>query len=70
MEVALENLRVEDRLPAVVITLNRPERRNALSVALMEELRRTLDEQSDRPEVCAWVARWRRSSASSPSAPN
>lgn len=57
MELALENLTVADRLPAVVITLNRPERRNALSMPLMNELRRTLEEQSARPDVRAFVLR-------------
>jgi enoyl-CoA hydratase/carnithine racemase len=45
-----KNLLVEDRLPAVHVTLNRPETRNALSTELMEELTRTLEEQSKRPE--------------------
>ncbi len=36
MAVAAENLLVEDRLPAVVITLNRPEKRNALNVAMRD----------------------------------
>lgn len=57
MDVALDNLTVADRLPAVVITLNRPERRNALSMPLMTELKRTLEEQSARPEVRAFVLR-------------
>ena len=57
MEVALENLTLADALPAVVITLNRPERRNALSMPLMIELTRTLQEQSTRPEVRAFVLR-------------
>lgn len=57
MDVALDNLTVADRLPAVVITLNRPERRNALSMPLMTELKRTLEEQSARPEVRVFVLR-------------
>jgi enoyl-CoA hydratase/carnithine racemase len=57
MDVALENLTAVDALPAVVITLNRPERRNALSMSLMAELTRTLQEQSARPEVRAFVLR-------------
>ena len=32
------SLVVEDALPAAVVTLNRPEQRNALSTALMTEL--------------------------------
>jgi enoyl-CoA hydratase/carnithine racemase len=50
MAVAAENLLVEDRLPAVVITLNRPETRNALSTPLMADLTAELDRQSARPE--------------------
>ncbi|MGH7911050.1 MAG: enoyl-CoA hydratase [Candidatus Dormibacteraceae bacterium] len=57
MEVAFENLTVTDALPAAVVTLNRPERRNALSMPLMIELRRTLEEQSGRAEVRAFVLR-------------
>ena len=49
MDVALENLTAVDALPAVVITLNRPERRNALSMSLMAELTRTLREQTRAP---------------------
>jgi enoyl-CoA hydratase/carnithine racemase len=41
---------VEDALPAVVITMNRPEQRNALSTGLMQEMTRMLDRQSTRPE--------------------
>jgi len=48
--IAAKNLLVEDRLPAVVITLNRPETRNALSTPLMEELTSELERQSARPE--------------------
>ena len=47
---ARKHLLVEDRLPAVVITLNRPETRNALSTPLMEELTAELELQSARPE--------------------
>jgi enoyl-CoA hydratase/carnithine racemase len=51
-ETALDtNLRVDDRLPAVVITLNRPEARNALSLAMMRELTAELERQAGRPEV-------------------
>ncbi len=57
MDVALENLTAADALPAVVLTLNRPERRNALSMPLMTELTRTLRDQSARPEVRAFVLR-------------
>ncbi len=34
----LQNVTVDERGAAVVITLNRPEKRNALSLALMQEL--------------------------------
>ncbi len=55
--VILERVLVEDRLPAVLLTLNEPERRNALSVALMRELTALLEEQSRRPEVRVIVLR-------------
>ncbi len=55
MAVALNYLAVTDALPAVVITLNRPEQRNALSTGLMEELTAELLRQSARPEVRAIV---------------
>lgn len=45
------NLRVDDRPPAVVITLNRPEARNALSLDLMRELTAELERQAGRREV-------------------
>jgi enoyl-CoA hydratase/carnithine racemase len=57
MAIALENVTVEDALPAVVVSLNRPEQRNALSTPMMLELTRTLEEQSRRPEVRAIVLR-------------
>ncbi len=57
MAVALEHLTVEDALPAAVITLNRPEQRNALSTSLMEELTRELERQSQRAEVRVIVLR-------------
>lgn len=46
----LNYITVNDALPAVVITLNRPEQRNALSTALMRELSEELQRQSERPE--------------------
>jgi enoyl-CoA hydratase/carnithine racemase len=55
MAVALQYLLVEDALPAVHITLNRPDQLNALSTGLMRELTATLEEQSRRPEVRAIV---------------
>ena len=51
MAVALENLLVADALPAAVITLNRPDKMNALSVALMLELIAELERQGGRDEV-------------------
>jgi enoyl-CoA hydratase/carnithine racemase len=57
MAVVLEHLLVEDALPAVLVTLNRPEQRNALSTALMRELTAELERQSERPEVRAIVLR-------------
>jgi enoyl-CoA hydratase/carnithine racemase len=57
MAVALEHLIVEDSLPAAVVTLNRPEQRNALSTPLMEELTRELERQSQRAEVRVIVLR-------------
>jgi enoyl-CoA hydratase/carnithine racemase len=48
---------VEDALPAVVVTMNRPEQRNALSTALMTELTDTLEAQSARPECRVIVLR-------------
>jgi enoyl-CoA hydratase/carnithine racemase len=57
MAVVLEHLLVEDALPAVVVTLNRPEQRNALSTPLMRELTEELERQSARPQVRAIVLR-------------
>ena len=50
-------LMVEDRLPATVITMNRPQQRNALSTGLMEALTAELERQSARPEVRVIVLR-------------
>ena len=41
---------VQDALPAVIITMNRPEQRNALSTGLMREMIEQLECQSARPE--------------------
>src|SRR5215469_8136160 len=57
MAIALEHLLIEDSLPAVLVTLNRPEQRNALSTSLMLELTRELERQSARPEVRVVVIR-------------
>lgn len=55
MAVETKHLLVEDRLPAVVVTLNRPETRNALSTAFMLEITEELERQSRRPECRAIV---------------
>jgi enoyl-CoA hydratase/carnithine racemase len=55
MAVGLEHLIVEDVLPAVVITMNRPQQRNALNTALMQEMIAELERQAARPEVRAIV---------------
>jgi enoyl-CoA hydratase/carnithine racemase len=57
MKAQLEHLLVEDALPAVLVTLNRPEQRNALSTPLMRELTKELERQSERPDVRAIVLR-------------
>ena len=57
MAVVLEHLLVEDALPAVLVTLNRPEQRNALSMPLMRELTEELERQSARPDVRVIVLR-------------
>ncbi len=49
--IATDYLLVEDQLPAVLITMNRPEQRNALSTGLMRALTEELNRQSARPEV-------------------
>jgi enoyl-CoA hydratase/carnithine racemase len=50
-----EHLLVGVEPPSARITLNRPEKRNALSLALMEELIGALEEVAARPEVRAIV---------------
>ena len=50
-----EHLLVGIQPPAARITLNRPEKRNALSLALMEELISALEEVGAAPEVRAIV---------------
>src|SRR3979411_3145154 len=57
MAVAQHHLLLEDTLPAVVITLNRPEQRKALSTPLTRELTETLLRESARPEIRAIVLR-------------
>jgi len=51
MPAAPDYLIVKDVLPAVEITLNRPDKPNALSTALMNELIAELDRQAQRTEV-------------------
>jgi enoyl-CoA hydratase/carnithine racemase len=53
--VTREHLLVSIEPPAARITLNRPEKRNALSLALMEELISALEEVSAAPDVRAIV---------------
>jgi enoyl-CoA hydratase/carnithine racemase len=48
---------VEDALPVVLVTLDRPRQRNALSTGLMHELTAELERQSARLEVRAIVLR-------------
>jgi len=55
MTVTLDYLLVEDQLPAVIITLNRPQQLNPLSTGLMKELTSELERQGARPEVRAIV---------------
>jgi enoyl-CoA hydratase/carnithine racemase len=57
MPTALDHLTVEDALPAVAITLDRPETRNALSTSLMLELTAELERQAARTEVRAIILR-------------
>lgn len=55
MTTTLDYLLVEDQLPAVIITLNRPQQLNPLSTGLMKELTSELERQGKRPEVRAIV---------------
>jgi len=55
MAATFDYLLVEDRLPAAIITLNRPDQLNPLSTGLMKELTAELERQSARPEVRAIV---------------
>jgi enoyl-CoA hydratase/carnithine racemase len=50
-----EHVRVGVELPAARIVLNRPEKRNALSLALMQELIGVLEEVGSNPDVRAIV---------------
>jgi enoyl-CoA hydratase/carnithine racemase len=51
----LRSVVVEEARTAVRVTLNRPEKRNALSLALMQELRGVLQQIGERKEVRAVV---------------
>ena len=51
----LRTILVADASPAARVTLNRPEKRNALSLELMEELTGALRELGGRPDVRAIV---------------
>jgi len=55
MQVNYENLLVQNDSPLARITLNRPERRNALSLALMEELNTCLRSIGRSKEVRAVI---------------
>jgi enoyl-CoA hydratase/carnithine racemase len=55
MAVTLDYLVAENAPPAAIITLNRPEQLNALSIGLMTELTEELERQAARPEVRAIV---------------
>jgi len=55
MKSSYDYLIVESRGPVSIITLNRPERRNALSLALMEELISCLKETGKSPEISAVI---------------
>ena len=48
---------VEDALPAVILTMNRPEQRNALSTGLMRAMTVELERQSSRPECRVIIIR-------------
>src|SRR4051794_13689840 len=57
MTTELGHLRVEDELPAALVTLDRPDQRNALSTPLMRELTDELERLGQRSEVQAIVLR-------------
>ena len=50
------NVLVDDALPAVIVTMNRPEQRNALSMALMSELIDAIEAQSRLAECRVMAA--------------
>ncbi len=47
----------EDALPAVIVTMNRPQQRNALSTGLMRAMTETLERERARPECRVIVIR-------------
>jgi enoyl-CoA hydratase/carnithine racemase len=55
--VADDVLLVEQRAPAALLTLNRPDRHNALNAALLDRLREALRELGDDPAVRVVVIR-------------
>ncbi|HLG13852.1 MAG TPA: enoyl-CoA hydratase [Blastocatellia bacterium] len=55
MESRYDNLLVESDAPIAIVTLNRPDRRNALSLALMEEMIGCFRELGRSPEVRAII---------------
>ena len=55
--LAEKTLLVEVAPPTAIVTLNRPERRNALSLPLMRELTRTLEQLGTDPSVQAVILR-------------
>ena len=55
MAIALDYLVVEEALPKLTVTLNRPEQLNPLSTGLMRELTATLDRLAKRDDVRAIV---------------
>jgi enoyl-CoA hydratase/carnithine racemase len=57
MSQNLNYVMVDDALPAVIISMNRPEQRNALSSGLMLEMTRVLEEQSARAECRVIIIR-------------
>jgi len=53
----LQYVVAQDELPVVILTLNRPEQRNALSTGLMRELTEQLNLQSQRTDCRIIVLR-------------
>jgi enoyl-CoA hydratase/carnithine racemase len=55
MQLNYDYLTVENRAPVCIVTLNRPDRRNALSVPLMEELINCLKQIGKNQEISAVI---------------